>query len=188
MKFFSADHHFGHSGIVLYCNRPFTTLAEMDAYMIERWNKVVKRGDEVYYLGDFSWYPPDITRAIRFKLNGKIHFIEGNHDKSARASKATFSTYSSYYELNVNHQLIVLSHYPFQEWKNSCHESWHLHGHSHGRLEPKKKHRLDVGVDSFNFTPVSLDEIIEIMGEQNNDQGNRVQQMPQGYREDFSGD
>jgi len=57
-------------------------------------------------------------------------------------------------------QLIALCHYAMRVWRNSFHASWHLYGHSHGML-PEIPHSLsfDVGVDCWDFYPVSIEEI-----------------------------
>jgi calcineurin-like phosphoesterase family protein len=39
MDFFTADTHFGHVNMLRYCNRPFTSVEEMDAALIARWNR-----------------------------------------------------------------------------------------------------------------------------------------------------
>jgi calcineurin-like phosphoesterase family protein len=45
--------------------------------------------------------------------------------------------------------------------------SIHLHGHNHGRFNYKelnqKYRRMDIGCDTNNFKPYSINEIIEIM-------------------------
>jgi calcineurin-like phosphoesterase family protein len=52
--FFTSDTHFGHAGArALYC-RPFGSVAEMDAAMVDRWNLRVGAEDEVWHLGDFA--------------------------------------------------------------------------------------------------------------------------------------
>jgi hypothetical protein len=43
--FFTSDHHFGHKRIIELAKRPFTSVDEMDEYMIVRWNDRVKPGD-----------------------------------------------------------------------------------------------------------------------------------------------
>jgi len=48
------------------------------------------------------------------------------------------------------------------EWNKSHHNSFHLYGHVHGVVDNIGK-TWDVGVDNNNFTPISLDEIREIM-------------------------
>jgi calcineurin-like phosphoesterase family protein len=71
-------------------------------------------------------------------------------------------------------KIIVLSHYPMFTWEQSHHGSWHLHGHSHGGLGKGNRYQkmissppstledgrsMDVGVDAWDFYPVSIDEV-----------------------------
>jgi len=52
MIYFTADHHFGHANIIRHCSRPFSSVAEMDASLLENWNSCVGQNDTVYILGD----------------------------------------------------------------------------------------------------------------------------------------
>ena len=54
MIFFTSDTHFNHSNVIQYCNRPFSSLDEMNAKLIENWNERVNENDIVYHLGDFA--------------------------------------------------------------------------------------------------------------------------------------
>ena len=39
--FFTSDTHFGHSKIIDYCKRPFSSIEEHDKTLIQNWNNVV---------------------------------------------------------------------------------------------------------------------------------------------------
>ena len=54
MIFFTADTHFGHNNVIRFCDRPFSSAAEMDEVMIRNWNARVTGGDTVYILGQNS--------------------------------------------------------------------------------------------------------------------------------------
>ena len=54
MKYYTSDLHFGHKNIIKYEDRPFSSIEEMDEALIDKWNKKVKKNDEVYILGDFA--------------------------------------------------------------------------------------------------------------------------------------
>ncbi len=43
--FFTVDEHHGHANIIKYCNRPFTSVDEMDAEIIQRHNEMVGSKD-----------------------------------------------------------------------------------------------------------------------------------------------
>jgi len=51
-------------------------------------------------------------------------------------------------------------------WNQSNRGSWHLYGHSHGRLpEVPNSLSMDVGVDTHDFRPWHFDEIKAVMNE-----------------------
>lgn len=158
--FFTADQHFGHTNIIKHCNRPFQNVEEMDAYFLDNWNSTVKPKDVVYFLGDLSFHPEKYLP----KLNGRIHFILGNHDRQSvyyYAKQPNVESVSHIKEIKLDKHFIVLCHYPLVSWNRSCHGSWHLHGHSHGKYHPQKL-SFDVGVDSTNYKLCSW-EFIEDM-------------------------
>jgi calcineurin-like phosphoesterase family protein len=133
----------------------------MDEAMIHRWNMVVKPNDIVYHLGDFNWGKSvaDVVR-YRSRLNGTIHLICGNHDKkNICAESLCFESIADIATIKIDGDDIVLCHYPLAEWAGYYRGAWHLHGHCHGTLKSKEPRRVDVGVDSWSFAPVSLEEI-----------------------------
>lgn len=160
--YFVSDTHFGHANIIKYCNRPFASVEEMDEAMIERWNAKVGPSDTVYHIGDFSLAKDH--KAIpeyRRRLNGHIHLIYGNHDWKRMQFLKGFVEIVPYKEIEVGEQKIVLCHYAFKTWNKSHYGSWNLHGHSHGSLgRDLTSKQLDVGVDCWNFTPISYDELV----------------------------
>jgi calcineurin-like phosphoesterase family protein len=66
--YFSSDHHFSHSNVIKYCNRPYTSVQEMNEDLIQRWNNQVKPEDTVYYLGDFSLGKNAVREITNFKI------------------------------------------------------------------------------------------------------------------------
>jgi calcineurin-like phosphoesterase family protein len=166
--FFTADHHFGHSKIIEYEDRPVDDTASMEALMIERWNGRVQPGDTVFHLGDFAFSGKrKEVEALLAKLNGTKYLIVGNHDSSKTRNATGWADVVWYQELTVGNQPIVLSHYAFHVWNGHHHEpggSWNLHGHSHGNLTIDwTKRRCDVGVDCWDFWPVGMEELRQYM-------------------------
>lgn len=136
----------------------------MNDALIANWNKSVNYADDVYFLGDFCMTKnPDIANRYLSILNGRKILIKGNHDKySARANGWDYV--SDIYDFWFNKSIhIVLCHYALRTWNRSCHGSWHLYGHSHGRLEQINAKCFDIGVDIWNYCPVPLEEIIKKM-------------------------
>ena len=61
MIYFTSDLHFWHKNAIIYTNRPFETVEEMNEKLIEYWNKTVHANDEVYILGDVTMVRPAMT-------------------------------------------------------------------------------------------------------------------------------
>ena len=163
---FTADHHWSHSNIIKYDNRPFDDIHEHNKAMTENWNSVVKKDDTVYHLGDLAFCGPKTIHQILDNLNGKICLIRGNHDKAIRGDLIErFVWVKDYYVLKVHeketnkHQGIVLFHYPIESWDKKHHNYWHCHGHSHSKIMSPGIARLDVGVTGNNYIPISYDQV-----------------------------
>tara|TARA_Y100000034_G_scaffold136870_1_gene216553 strand:+ start:4944 stop:5459 length:516 start_codon:yes stop_codon:yes gene_type:complete len=155
--FFTSDTYFGHANIIKYCNRPFSSVDEMNEVMIYNWNRAVDGIDTVYHLGDFGFSKtPDLFFN---RLHGHKHLIIGNHDyQYGDALKLPWESQQDVLQLIVNNTKVFLNHYGMRVWDGSFHGSIHLYGHSHGRL-PGNTQSCDVGVDSWNFVPVTLRQI-----------------------------
>lgn len=158
---FTADTHFNHSRIVEFFRKQFVSVQEMNERIIERWNAVVARGDRVYHLGDFALGSGDAAREIADRLNGNIYLIRGNHERTAEtpACRERFVWIKDYEYLKVGEQRIVLCHYAMRTWRSSHRGAWMLHGHSHGSLDELPHRSFDVGVDCWDFSPVSFEDV-----------------------------
>lgn len=164
-----------HKNIIKYCSRPWHNCPDMYEAMIVRWNKVVAPEDHVYHLGDVSLGSTTKTVEILQRLNGTKFHIWGNHDSGMRKKTDfldEFEWSKDYHELKIQddsayrgRQLIVLCHYPLYTWNKASRGSWMLHGHCHGNIDEANKvtTRLDVGVDSHHYTPISYEEVKKIM-------------------------
>lgn len=178
---FTSDTHFGHDNIIGFCKRPWVNSIEMDADMIKIWNKVVGPDDEVWHLGDFSFHRNDWRNdaAIREQLNGKIHIIAGNHDNYGYLKKCGFASVhdgivNKHFTLEQRHCPMVLAHYPLREWDGFYYNTYHLYGHVHNTL-PGYGRSMDVGVDTNNFMPYSLEQIVKNLADKNNAHPDRKQ-------------
>lgn len=170
--FFTADLHLGHANIIKYCNRPFADTEEMNEALVRNWNQKVQAGDEVYILGDFAFLPPGKANWYISRLNGHKFLVPGNHDSKVRIKE--YSSVETLEGLSVLPQLyersfkvedekisVVMCHYAMRVWNKSHNGAIHLYGHSHGSLpEDANSLSCDVGVDCWDFSPVSLDEIL----------------------------
>jgi calcineurin-like phosphoesterase family protein len=155
--FFTADTHFDHARILQHTKRPFSCVGEMNDTIVQNWNNNVSKEDLTYILGDFAFN--DHNKWLS-RLNGKKVLIIGNHDKMSQDILRNFTSVYNVKQINIDNQLIWLSHYRHYTWPQIHYGCWHLYGHSHGRIPEKIGFQCcDVGVDVWNFTPVCYEVI-----------------------------
>jgi calcineurin-like phosphoesterase family protein len=78
---FTSDLHISHSNICQYSGRPFDSVDEMNAAIVESWNSVVRHWDAVYVLGDLAMGKMDASLPVAGKLQGHKILVPGNHDR-----------------------------------------------------------------------------------------------------------
>jgi len=159
--FYTSDLHIFHKNIIKFTDRPWT-LEEQTEEIIRRWNQQVQPGDSVYHLGDFTFAGSSKIEevwSIIKRLNGKKHFIMGNHDNESLWDLIECKAWEEnkqnevillghYHEMKIDKQNIVLSHYPFREWNRKNYGSIMLFGHCHGALQVEGERTMDVGIDN----------------------------------------
>jgi calcineurin-like phosphoesterase family protein len=154
--FFTADTHFGHMQALFAFNRQFDGLYAMNEVMINNWNSIVEPDRIVYHIGDFGfWNVQDLTK-IFMALNGHKILIVGNNDCEQTLRLPWVDRVKSL-RISVEGQEIFMSHYPRKSNKRRA-GVWYLHGHQHcigQRL-------LDVGVDCWNFFPITFEQAKEV--------------------------
>jgi len=158
---FTADTHFGLARMLELDSRPYLTVGEMDAAIINAWNDVVGPDDVVWHLGDFSSYRDGRLDEVFWRLNGKEkHLIIGNHDEENDLvlSLPWSSVPQKHETILVDGQMVFLDHHPTIGFPNIGKGAIHLFGHMHGRWQGSRK-CLDVGVDVWG-KPVGLPDIM----------------------------
>ena len=174
--FFTSDNHYFHSNIIRLSGRPFQDVSEMNDRLIDVHNSTVSDSDTVYFLGDFSFGGEFETLKVIRQLKGCKHLVIGNHDKmiakhpNGFIGQDLFRTIETYKEIKLFGQKICLFHYSCRVWNKSHYNSWLLHGHSHGTLEPYGK-SVDVGVDAKFITngyePLEFEQVKDFMSTRN---------------------
>ena len=163
MIYFTADLHLGHGNIIRHCGRPFASPDEMDKKVVRNWNECVAGDDEVYILGDLTMKPAPEAHDYLTKMNGRKYLVRGNHDKFLEAFgewMGDFVWVKDYFVLRLPSAKLVLFHYPISEWDGFFSGSVHLFGHVHNNAFPGVDGlAFNVGVDLWDYRPVSLDEI-----------------------------
>lgn len=167
----TSDTHFNHANIIKYCNRPFSSVEEMNETIIANWNKVVPWDDIVYHLGDFALGDKSLVPNIFRRLNGRINVIMGNHDNFNILEKLGNEDHlivGLFWEevIKVEKKTIILNHFPFGSLPDPATNCpiIQLHGHVHSTPDKPWNYfdnQYDVGVDNNNFTPVNLAELLD---------------------------
>lgn len=175
--FVISDTHFDHENIIKYCDRPFSSLEEMDETMIENWNSAVSTQDVVLHLGDIAMARPEVALEYARRLNGQILMTRGNHDDLA-AGDAPFPVVNSHY-FTYEDLDFWCTHWPVREVEQDRREAplyasppdwfdgWVLHGHVHNNhveefpfVDPETKH-INLSVEVTEYSPVSMETIVE---------------------------
>jgi calcineurin-like phosphoesterase family protein len=164
MFFFTSDEHYGHKNVIKFCNRPFSSVEEMDERLIQNFNLVVKPTDTTIHGGDFTFYKGGKAEELVKRLNGYHIFLNGSHDYWLKGKKGIHEIWEKnifHNKTNQKHHITVC-HYCMRTWPRSHYNSYHLYGHSHAGL-PSIGKSHDIGVDNNDFYPLSFDEIVVIM-------------------------
>jgi len=173
MIYFTSDQHYNHKNIIEYCSRPFKDVDDMNRSLIERHNAVVSKEDTVWHLGDFS-LSEKVIPDILPQLNGKHYLVAGNHDGCFRKHKKHKKIAERYIEfgfLEVHQEIVLegflINHLPYLgeckevkygEYRPQNKGMWLLHGHIHNLWKVNGK-MINVGVDVWDYSPVSIDTI-----------------------------
>jgi len=131
----------------------------MDNIIIANYNSVIKEGDTVYDLGDFSFSNP-VKYLPRF--NVQPIRIKGSHDHDLKEPYMLVIKINSLVDEQGSPLVITLCHFAMRSWQTSHYGSWHLFGHHHGLLPPYGL-SFDCGTDTNNFYPYSLEDVMKKM-------------------------
>lgn len=138
-NYYISDLHLGHENAMRrFDHRPFKSLEEQDKAIIENINRVVLPQDNLFLLGDVSWYNPAKTAELIKQIKCKNRFlITGNHDRWAKDSgcKKLFQGIYDLKRVDDNGRIVILCHFPLAVWDQSHRGSYHLYGHVHDNLK-----------------------------------------------------
>lgn len=185
--FFTSDTHFSHKRIIELCNRPFKSVTHMNEMLIYAWNETVSPDDTVYHLGDVALGPWAEWNNILTRLNGYKILIVGNHDRIFKGEKERMRErfqpeYEKWFDeiynmgnILIGNQFVNVSHFPYDgdshgedrysEFRMTDLGFPLIHGHTHGKehatLSKNGSPQFHVGVDAWNYAPVSEEVIID---------------------------
>jgi calcineurin-like phosphoesterase family protein len=148
----------GHTNIIKHCDRPFTSVDDMDATIIANWNALVRRDDDIWHLGDFAFRNSKAPAGYLARPNGRKHLIRDNHDSDETQGCSGWFSSQPMKEIKFDSVRFTLLHYAMRVWPASHHGAVHPYVHSHGAL-PGDRQSLEVSVDTWDFRSVTLPEI-----------------------------
>ena len=151
--FIAADLHLDHKNIIRYCHRPFRSVQQMNSRLVSNWNRIVRKNDVVYFLGDLAMKRPGKGTDYWYRrLNGRIKFIQGNHDRSRRIKMYRTK------KLTYQGETFLLIHDPAhipKSWKG-----WVIHGHKHNnrgaKLVNKERKWINASIELTNYRPINI--------------------------------
>lgn len=179
MIYFTSDWHFNHDKDFIWKKRGYNSVEEMNDDLINKICSTLDEGDELWVLGDLVMGDIDRAAAVLSRIPYSVHFLVGNHDTLRR-----INLYDSLGWVNHGRAIQVtdgswdfyLSHYPtvtmnYDDVKKH-HPLINLHGHTHyqNKFYNDNPYMYNVGVDSQNGYPVSIDKIKADIKEKLNEQ------------------
>lgn len=160
--FVMSDLHLGHTNSIPRYKRPFlqSDIGEMDRILIRNWNWTVKQTDTVFYLGDFTFMSQDPADFYLDQLNGRIRFLEGNHDP--------YRPFMSHCLLMRYRDIPYLFIHDPEELIRPF-DGWIIHGHVHNKdltrypfFNPESK-TINVSAEMVGYRPVPMSEIDKLV-------------------------
>lgn len=173
-RFYTADWHLGSELVRRVYNRPFSSVERMNAVLIGACNNYATEDDIVFHLGDFYSYGNDrgiIGQKINpnefmKQINATFLNVEGNHDANNKVKSVGRAIRTN---LGKVFSEVVLCHYPSTDERSKGlfkKGDLILCGHVHKAWKymidkENKVLNINVGVDVWNYKPVSEDKLIE---------------------------
>lgn len=164
--YLTSDTWFGRTEILNIANRNFKNIEEMNDQFIKNWNKKVKRNDTVFHLGNFAW-DAETAKYVLDNINGKLYFMLGNMDYALEEVADDYDNVTIVENeiLHLPEFNLVLSHFPLEVWCGKEVGVTHIHGHtvfSH-KTDLREQNRINVCVDYWDYSPIKLSSIFEII-------------------------
>ena len=164
--------HISHKWMAI--QRGFDTVEEYDEHLIESWNKVVKRKDLVYILGDITMETNEHYHQLD-RLNGHKIVVLGNHDLPKHV-KDLLNHVESVAGM-IDYKGCALTHCPIHPNEISFYRlniHAHIHENTLSEIECvdrygddsdklfKTKHKyFCVDAHKLNYTPITMEQILE---------------------------
>lgn len=151
MDWLISDTHFNHINILEFERTEFSSIKEHDEFIMNQIERVVKKDDTLYHLGDVGSPTQEIIERFS-KLKCKKILIRGNHDNSVSKIKNMFDEIHN--EPIFYRKRILLSHEPLPVTD----ETINVHGHLHGSIINKENY-MNISFNVIGNRLVSIQEV-----------------------------
>lgn len=195
MDWFTSDLHLGHENIISFCDRPYSSLEEMNDALIDNWNSVVDPDDRVWVLGDLAMGQLRHTVPLLGRAHGTKILVAGNHDsvwegnrtnRNATIREERLELYTRVFDSVVSpnrdkvipYRLgarnVLLSHFPYEtDWQGRADLDEFKYEDEgdwllHGHVHTLwgvNGRQVNVGVDVWDYHPVSRDTLRDLIDE-----------------------
>lgn len=145
MNYYIADMHLGHKNALIFDERPFDSVEEMNETIIRNWNLKVNDDDDVWILGDFCYRSEKDPSFYLKQLKGHKHLLIGNHDKATLKSNSALQYFESVeclQHIKDGEHDVILCHFPIADWNAKRWGSYHVYGHIHNNQDESLFYRL----------------------------------------------
>lgn len=106
-----SDQHFYHANIINYTRNNFSSVEDMNNYIINKHNSIINNDDIVIFLGDYS-FKKNVIGELNSKLNGYKYLILGNHDQIKLLGDFNEVGFEDCFSTPVRINNVYLSHEP----------------------------------------------------------------------------
>ncbi len=158
MVYIWSDLHLGHTNVIKYENRPFSSTEEMNQTILDNWKKTVKKQDTIINLGDVAFgIDRDSLRDMITSMPGKKMLIIGNHDRGRSLTYWYDVGFDEVYKYPIIYDsFYILSHEPL--YVNDSMPYVNIHGHIHSETitNPQK---VNVSVECIEYVPILFNKI-----------------------------
>ncbi len=166
-RYVISDHHFGHTNIIEYCDRPFDSAGQMNSVLLDRHYETVDAEDVLIHLGDVAMDMQNGEETIEYfeRLNADM-LLQGNHDVGLDPDDAPFPVLDSCVLTHGDYQFYC-THRPEDipdEW-----DSWAIHGHIHNNDTDEHpfiatdEQRVNVSSELLEFRPIDLETLTNLL-------------------------
>lgn len=109
---FTSDPHFFHKNITQFCNRPFTSVEEMNAALIAEFNAV---NGPLLICGDFAFCNRTKMNDLLDQITVPLVLVRGNHDPNltVKAFQERGFTVVDKWKGHFAGRAVQMSHYPY---------------------------------------------------------------------------